>query len=189
MSIKKFMIIDLSLMALILIGLEALCAFAFGMFNTEAYVLTQVMTIAFIVMMRWGKFGLVHAFIGGIVYCALYGGTFSNFLIYSIGNLGIALSLLLFLKFDKEKVRLSKILTITYCVLGFIGLSLMRSVIAYTLVGESLIATVTSFFTTDSLSFIISVVAILIARKQKGLFEDQKSYLIRLSEEEKLSGK
>ncbi|MCL2592195.1 MAG: hypothetical protein FWD82_02400 [Defluviitaleaceae bacterium] len=189
MSLKKYMAIDLFLMLLILILLEAASAFAFGMFNTEAYVLTHVMTITFLVMMRWGKFSLIHAFAGGIVYSIVYGGTVQNFAIYAIGNLGIAVSLLIFLKFGKERVRLSKMLTIIYCGVGYLGINLSRTLIAFILLREPLLTTLTSFLTTDILSFIITVLAIFIAKRQKGLFHDQKDYLVKLSEEEKLRGK
>ncbi len=41
------------------------------------------------------------------------------------------------------------------------------------------------FLTTDMLSLLFSVVIVLISRKADGLFEDQKSYLIRMDKAKK----
>ena len=107
MSLKRYMCIDLFILGAILCGLEFLNSLALQYFPGEVFTLSVVLPITLIVMMRWGAYGVLHAVVGGLVYCIFNQGGPSTYLIYTLGNACIALNLVWFKKIGKEADHLS----------------------------------------------------------------------------------
>lgn len=180
-SFKQYRAIDLGIMTVILCVFEALTVFAAKWFPMESYTLSPTTLMLCIVMMRWGGFAAIHAVAGGLAFCLAAGAEPKQFAVYCIGNC-FALAGLAFLKAcGKEKVRSKIPFTVLFVVIVFVSIQVGRW--AVSLCFGSPLDSIISFFVTDSLSLLFAVVAVLISRKMDGLYEDQKSYLIRTEEE------
>lgn len=183
-SFKQYRAIDLCIWTVILLVFESVTAIAASRwFPGELYTLSQSIAVICIVMMRWGGYAAIHAVAGGIAFCLASSGTPEQFVMYCVGNC-FALSALAFFKaVGKEKVRGSVLFTILFTVAAFCGVQLGRWLVSLVFGGtpDSLVM----FFATDSLTLLYSVVVVLISGRVDGLYEDQKSYLIRTESERK----
>jgi len=188
-SLARYKCIDLAVLALIMCFLEGLISFGRGIFPGEVYVLSVVLPVSLIVIMRWGWLGLLHAAIGGAAYAALYGSGVRHLLIYTLGNLGIAVCVPLLLKIGKEKVRGSAPLTVLYVSTGWFGMVSGRAMAAFARDGGALLDITRRFYGAEALSFIAAIIILLIARRQNGVFEDQRRYLLRLEGEKRNDGR
>ena len=183
-SFKQYRIIDLAIWVFLLTVFESLTVLAATRwFPGELYMLSQLVAVLCIVMMRWGGYAAVHAVVGGAVFCLISGGNGPQFAVYCIGNCFALLALLLFKALGKEKVRAGAFLTILFVTLAFCGAQMGRWLVSLFLGGSP--DSIFSFFMTDSLSLLYAVVVVLIARRVDGVYEDQRSYLIRTEDERK----
>lgn len=189
MTKNKYRTIDLFIFAAIVTALEAINIRLLDFFPGEVFTLSVTMAVSLIVMMRWGAWGLIHAALGGLVYCLanLFSGAevqFSQFLIYTLGNLLIGLDFL-FLKYvGKEKVRNAPELTVIYALIGCLTMNLGRAIVSAVFNGEFLQVLI-RMLAVDALNAIITAIILLVARRQNGVFEDQNHYLLRLEAERK----
>ena len=147
-------------------------------FPGQLYTVSVSAAITCIVMMRWGAWAAIHAFLGGVVFCLAGGGSLRQVILYSLGNEFALLGLLLFRVFGREKIRSDKLLTLLFALCTQLLMQLGRAIVALP-AGASL-NTCLNFFTTDALSGIFTMVIVWIASRLDGIFEDQKSYLLRL---------
>ncbi len=183
MSLKRYMCIDLSMLGAILCGLEILNSAALRFFPGEVFTLSVVLPVTLIVMMRWGAYGLFHAVLGGLVYCICNRGGLHTYLIYMLGNACIAATLIWFRKIGKEAVRQSALNTVLFALTGYLAMNMGRAAVASALEGISVLPLLIRYLSVDTLSTVIGIVAVLVARRQNGLFEDQRQYLLRIQEE------
>ena len=122
----------------------------------------------------------------GVQTCALpilafslaSGATGKQTLIYVLGNCFALLALFLFKYPGKNKIKDKFYFTLLFVFAAYMGAQIGRWLVA-TLCGGAA-DSIIMFFATDTLSLLFSVVIVLISRKADGLFEDQKSYLIRM---------
>ncbi len=178
---KEYRAIDLALLALALAVFEFIIVRAANFwFPGQPFTVSLAAAMASIVYMRWGMWGAIHALEAGFVFCLFSGATGAQFLIYCFGNLFSVLSVLLLKAVGKERVR-TGYLSLVFPLLVQLLMQAGRAAMAL-LTGASL-ASVTGFFTTDSLSLLFTFVIIWIARKLDGVYEDQKHYLLRLHAE------
>lgn len=186
LSFKQYKAIDLALLAVILAVFEAITALAASKwFPYQLYTFSPTIAVICIVMMRWGGWAAIHAAVGGFAFCIASGGNIQQFAVYCIGNC-FALAALVFFKIKpigKENVRGKFYYTVLYTVTAYCGAQIGRWMVGLFL-GEPADSIIT-FFTTDIISLLFAVVVILLSRNIDGLFEDQKSYLIRTEEERK----
>ncbi len=181
-SFKQYRAIDLGMWTVILLVFESLTTLAAARwFPEELYTLSQTIAVLCIVMMRWGGFAVIHALAGGFVFCLISGGTAEQFAVYCVGNCFGLAALLLFKAVGKEKVRSRVPYAVMFTAAAFCGAQLGRWLVS--LVFGAQPGSIAAFFVTDSLSFLYAVVIVLISRRVDGLFEDQKSYLIRTESE------
>lgn len=194
-SFEQYRAIDLTILGVIL----ALCEFlatngAAKWFPNELYALSPTVAVVCIVMMRWGGFAAIHAVIGGLVYCLTLGGDLKQIVTYCVGNCFMLIALAWFKFFGKggkgfrdgkEKVRSKYYLTLLFTISAFLGAQIGRFAVSVMLGGPFSIGSFTAFLINDVITLLFSVVVVLISRKPDGLFEDQKSYLIRTEEERK----
>lgn len=211
LTFRQYRQMDLTVFGAMLVVAEALIVLAATRwFPAEAYTVSIVAAVTSIVLMRWGPWAAIHAVLGGLVYCFVSGGQPGQYLIYCAGNLFALLSLLWFRipgkdrtagsdrTSGKERIREDSFLTVIFGLTVQLLMQLGRAGAAFALLraspgsapaGTQSIAGALSFcigfITTDALSGFFTAVILWIARRQDGLFEDQKHYLLRIQEAEK----
>lgn len=182
-SFEQYRNIDLTILAVIL----AVCQFVIHLAVTrwypeQLYVVTPVAAVTALVMMRWGPWAGIHAALGGVLYAVLSGGTVEQVLIFGAGNLASLLALVMLKLFTKERVRGDGFLSLTFALLTqltmWLGRAGMAAVFGYA--PEACLG----FITTDILSGLFTLFIIWIVRRIDGLFEDQKTYLLRVQSEQ-----
>ena len=147
----------------------------------QLYTVSAGAALTAIVMIRWKGYAAIPALTGGLALCIAMGAVPVHYLIYCLGNL-FGVAALLFLKAVGEKrIRENAIWTIGFGVCTLVLMQAGRALIAL-LLGYG-IRNGIAFFATDSLSYVFTAVILWVARRQDGLFEDQKEYLVRLHTE------
>ncbi|MDE6732145.1 MAG: hypothetical protein K2J77_04640 [Oscillospiraceae bacterium] len=194
-SFEQYRAIDLTIMGVILAVCEFLTANAAAKwFPNELYALSPTVAVVCIVMMRWGGYAAIHAVIGGLVYCLTLGGDWKQIVIYCVGNCFMLIALAWFKFFGKggkgfrdgkEKVRSKYYFTLLFTINAFLGAQIGRFAVSVALGGSFSYDAFAAFLVNDIITLLFSVVVVLISRRVDGLFEDQKSYLIRTEEERK----
>lgn len=186
-TLRQYRTVDLVMTLVIMLVSQAVIYFAATKwYLDQLYIVSPVAAITAIVFMRWGAYAAIHAFAGGAAHCLLFGGGWTQLLIFSLGNLLSLFALFLIKKQGKENVRSSAYQTV---LLGFLVQALMllgRAGIALILGFEA--SACLSFITTDALSILFTVLIVWIARRVDGLFEDQKHYLIRMHQQDETQG-
>lgn len=181
-SFKQYRTIDLVIWLVILSVFEYITVMAASRwFPGELYTISQVVAVLCIVMMRWGGYAVIHAVAGGVVFCLAQGASTEQIAVYCVGNCFALIALAVFKAVGKENVRAKFHFTLLYTAAAFCGAQLGRWLVSLAFGGT--LGSIATFFTADSLSLLYAVVIVLISRKADGLFEDQKSYLIRTEAE------
>lgn len=184
LSLGEYRAIDLSILLLMQTFSQLLIHFAVNLwFPDQLYVASPVAGITALVMMRWGCFAGFHAFLGGLLYALLFGGTWQHLLIYGVGNLFSLGAMLMLRGYGKEQIRQDGVLSLLFALAVQILMMLGRGGIAL-LAGYSAQSCL-GFITTDALSILLTLLIIWIVRRMDGLFEDQKHYLLRMERERK----
>ncbi len=187
LTFQEYRSVDLALFAAMLVFSEyVITSAAVKWFPGQPYTVSVTGAICAIVLMRWGAWAGLHAILGGAVFCAVSGGSAGQFAIYCIGNLGCLGALALLRLLGVERIRKDKLYSLLFALVTLLLMQLGRAAVAWLLGTE--IAGCAGFFTTDALSGLFSMVIIYIARQLDGVFENQKTYLIRLQEQKKKKG-
>lgn len=197
-TFEQYRAIDLTIMCVILAVCEYLTAkAAASWFPNELYALSPTVAVVCIVMMRWGGYAAIHAVIGGLAYCITLGGDWKQFITYCVGNCFMLIALAWFkcfgkgekgrkaLKKGKEKVRSKFYFSLLFAISAFLGAQIGRFAVSVVLGGPFTAGAFGTFVANDVITLLFSVVVVLISRRVDGLFEDQRSYLIRTEEERK----
>lgn len=182
-SFRQYRAIDLTILMVIL----AVCQFGIHLatsywYPEQLYVVSPVAGVAALVMMRWSGYAGIHALLGGVVFTLLAGGTPEQMVIYGIGNLASVLALVMFKMFGKERIREDAFLSLVFAFLVQLLMWLGRAGLAAAFGYEA--AACLGFITTDVLSGLFTLFIIWIVRRTDGLFEDQKTYLLRIQSEQ-----
>ncbi len=179
-TFKEYKIIDLGLWAIIMAIFEFLIVMARNWwFPTEIYTVSLEAAVTAIVFMRWGFWGGIHALVGGFVFCTFSQGSRDQYIIYCLGDLLSMVAVFMLRGLGKERVRQDVRLTLLFAFLVQFLMQAGRALVA--LAFGNAPGVVFGFFTTDSLSYVFTLVIIWIARKLDGVYEDQKHYLLRLN--------
>ena len=177
-TLTRYALIDLTILAFVMVALEGLIFYGMNRFPGELYTLSIILPVSLIVIMRWGAVGVLYAVLGGWMHFLLLDVVDINRYLYVLGYLGVVLCLPLIFLPGKERVRDSTVLTVLFVVLGWLGMGIGRGFVVF----QTLTAEVLAM---DLLNGFAAVIIVLIARKQNGVFEDQRHYLNRLHEESK----
>ena len=184
LTYKQYRTVNIILLTLIFVIAESAVTLGANLWFRELpYVLSLAVLFTSLEMMRWRGFGAIAAVVSGIVFCAASGASPRQYLIYCAGNLAMLAALVFLKKAGYGKVRSSALLSIGYVLIVFILAQAGRWAVS-TALGEDP-KLIVQFVTTDSLSALFAIIAILILRNSDGIFEEQKSYLMRLEEERK----
>lgn len=183
MSFVKYKTIDLIVWGVIVCALEALSRVSLDFFPGEAFAFSVTLPVALIVIIRWGAWGVLHASLGGLTYALANGGTLENCLIYVFGNAFLAGNLLWLKRPGKSVLQKTPLYSALYVLTGYALMNLGRAIIASPLMGMTFFPLVSRYFSVEALSAVIALVAVFVARRQNGVFEDQKAYLLRVQKE------
>lgn len=187
-SFRQYRAIDLSIMTGLLILSQSLISIvAATIYADQLYVVSTVGAVTALVMMRWNGYAAIPAFLGGLLYTFLSGGTLQHYLIYSLGNLLSLLALILFKLMGKEAIRTDGLMTMFFAFTVQILMQLGRAGVAFLFGNPAGVCL--GFITTDALSILFTVCVIWVTRRIEGLFEDQKKYLLRIQKERQTEGR
>lgn len=182
MSLGTYRFVDIFVFTVLMILFEFL---ATNFVDTSLYSVSLFIPLTLIVMMRWNIWSIIIIIASAITYVYANNGTSDNYLIYIIGDLFILFNLLWLIKY-KQNIKEKNYMCIIYVISGYFLVEVGRSIVSACL-GYDFFKILLSFLGTDSLSVLVGLVVILIARKQNGLFEDQIEYLKRINAEENLN--
>ncbi len=196
MSFKSYRAIDLTIWTAIMLITELILSYASNTwFVIDSLGISIVLPLLIIVAMRWGWLSVIPAVICGFATCffsKLSGGTtelnVTNIIITELGYLTVLFSLLWFKFLPKEKTKASWGLCFSLVITIYILYCAVKGVASAIAFGENLFSCFISFLMVESVTLLFAEIIILIVRKLEGIFEDQKSYLIKLEkqrEEEK----
>ncbi len=181
LTLRQYRNIDLLCFAAMLVVSEYVISAAAGKwFPGQPFVVSVTASLTSIVLMRWGAWAAFHAVLGGLVLCVSSGGIGQQYAIYCIGNLASLFSLFIIRWIGSERIRESSTLSLFFAASVQLLMQAGRALTAVVL-GMRLSDCVV-FFSTDSLSLLFTLLIIWIARRLDGIFEDQKTYLLRLQE-------
>ena len=182
LTFKQYRITDIIfLTALFTISEVVVTLAANKWFPEQPYVFSLSVLFIALFLMRWSLYAFIPAIVGAVAFCIASEALPEHYLIYTEGNL-FALIPFLYLFFrGKEKVRKDPLKTAFFVTLIYIFMQFGRT-FANICVGGSL-SNFFLFLTTDSISLLFALVASILLRKTDGLFEDQKSYLLRTEKE------
>ena len=184
LTFNQYRAIDLTIMSIMTVVFEAVTAFAATKwFPGELYAVSPTIALTCIVMMRWGGFGAINAVLGGFTFCVASGASEKQILIYAVGNCFSLLALFLFKAMGKAKIKDKFYFTALFVLAAYVGAQIGRWLVGLVFGGQ--LDSIVMFLATDCLSLLFSEVIVLISRRVDGLFEDQKSYLIRLDKARK----
>ena len=177
----QYCAVDLSLFAVILIVFETvLLRAATAWFPQEAWTVSLVPAITAIVMVRWGPWAGLHALLGGVVTALVSRARLQQYFVYGVGNLAGLATLLLLRDGRWKKLQASALYNFLFAALTVLCMQAGRMLVAL-VVGapaEGLLL----FITTDSVTYIFTLVILWIAARLDGLLEDQRHYLARIND-------
>ena len=187
MTVGRYRAVDLSLFAVILIVFEmVLVRAANEWFPKEPWTVSVTAAVTAVVMVRWGPWCALHALIGGIVTVTVSRGTAQQFLIYGLGNLAAMAVWPLERKWGWERLRSNSLLNFLFAALVLLAMQGGRILIALVLgtKPEELLL----FITSDSVSYIFTLVIVWIVSRLDGMLEDQEHYLRRINDPKNREG-
>lgn len=193
LSFNQYKAIDLAIYAVILLVFEAVSVFAANSwFRGRPFTVSIVTLIVALVSVRWGWYSVIHAVLGGLVYSVCFSAARADvetsvYAIYAVGNAFSALSVVFVKLVGADRIRKNFLLMLSYVVLTYASIHLGHAVVSAVL-GNGF-GVIVNFLATDSVSLLFSVVAVFITSKLDGVFEDQKSYLLRTQKERENSEK
>ena len=184
-TVSQYRAVDLTLFAMMLFFFESIIIFATNRwFPQEPYTVSVVPALTAIVLIRWGTWAGIHAFLGGLVLCIFSGAGLPQYVIYCVGNLFSLFSVLTFKAFGgKQGISASSLKTLLFGLEVLLLMQIGRALISL-LFGNSLL-TAAGFLTTEAVTDLFTLVILWIVRRLDGLLEDQYHYLLRLQEEER----
>lgn len=189
LTFNQYRAIDLTIMAVVLALSEALATMAASRwFPQEFFSISTTLTVVCIVMMRWDGYAVIHAALGGGVFCLVLGASPEQFAIYCAGNCGALIALVLFKLIGKKKITQKFGFSILFVIVAFLGLELGRwgmSLIVSSMGEGGTLRVLIDLMLMDCITLLFTLVAVLISRRMDGLFEDQRDYLLRVKEEQR----
>ena len=184
-SFSQYRTIDLTILSLVLAVCQYLTHLATSFwFPEQLYVVSPVAGMTALVMMRWSAWAAIPAGLGGVLFVWMSGGNLQQLLIYAAGNLASLAALVMFRLFGKERIRKESFLAVTFAIAVQLLMQLGRAALGFVFGFPT--AAVIGFITTDILSILFTVFIVWTVRRIEGLFEDQKSYLLRIQREQQV---
>lgn len=151
-------------------------------FPEQAFSISFVYLFVALVAMRWGAWMLIPSTTCAIAYCIVLKASWQMYLVVIAGNAFCVLLLALHKLIGKQRIRDSAWWTTLYMFAVYAFISLGRFLVGLPMPDITIAASLNSILY-DALPAVFALIVVLICRKQNGLFEDQKHYLIRTQKE------
>ena len=181
-TIGQYRAIDLSLFALMAMVSEMLLVTAATRwFPMEAYTVSATAALTAVVMIRWGPWAALHAFLGGLAFCLASGANLRQFMTYCIGNELAMLLLFIVKKKGDGYIRETAFRTMAFGGATLLLMQMGRAAVSILFGAE--LGQAAGFFTTDSVSMVFTLTVMWIVRRLDGVFENQYHYLRRIQSE------
>ena len=181
-TFKQYRNIDLFIFGALLAVSEAVTTIATNKwFYAQPIAISTTIAFLCIVMMRWDKWAIAHAILGGLVFCIASGAQPHQYAIYLIGNCFAMGAMLWFIPFGKEGIRKSPFKLLLFTLSAYLLTQVGRWVVS--LIFDGRLDAIVVYLTTDVISLLFAVVVIMLMRGVDGMIEDQKTYLFRLQRE------
>lgn len=173
------------MMAVLLLIFETIIIMASNRwFPGEPYTVSLTPAITAIVLIRWGPWAAIHAFLGALVLCIESDAGLTQYAVYCLGNLFSLLALPVIRKMGGDSaVRSDSLKTLLYGLIVLFMMQAGRAIVA--LICGTSIAVVFGFFTTEAITDLFTLVILWIVRRLDGILEEQQHYLKRIREEER----
>ncbi|MDR3021760.1 MAG: hypothetical protein LBU60_03695 [Clostridiales bacterium] len=178
MTLNKFRIIDISIFCGLAFFLEVVNGIAVGIVG-EVFYLSISVVLSTIALLRWGWYGIIVCFFASFGYLLGNGGQAKHYAIYLIGSVFLGANLLWFKILQKDTLSKNFFVACLFLVSAFLFVNLGRYLVALMFVRD--FAIFIDLIAADSLNLVIGIFIIFIAQRQKGLFVDQRDYLVQLS--------
>ena len=190
LTFKQYRTLDLTIFTVLYAIIETLIVIGSNKwFSHQFYTLSLSVTVVGIVMVRWGGFAIVPCLVGSAVYLIFHAAagssvTYQTVIIYLGSSLSMLLGLFYIKLVKKERLADRKSLAcyglaIVLYLLTIVFRTLISMCFGY---GFSIIV---NYNFAECLTLLFALVAIFIARRQEGLFIDQKTYLLELEKKRK----
>ncbi len=183
LTFAQYRAADVAIFTVIATAFEALVTLAATQwFPDQAYSISFVYVFAALVAMRWGAWMLVPTTTSALAYCLVLQADWQMYLVMALGNAFCVLLLVLHKLIGKQRIRDSAWWTTLYVAATYVFVSAGRLLVGLPMPQITVAASLNSILY-DALPAAFALVVVLICRKQNGLFEDQKHYLIRTQKE------
>ena len=185
-SIKQYRLGDLFMFAIIAVIGELVCYYAQFWFPSAAfYTLNLMLPVITLVSVRWGWWGVILAAFEGVVYCLIRGGDWRLYITIVVSCAAIASELLAIKLIKEERLKKDWYWAFLIVLLGWVSVNIVRTCLFAAFYGDFVSALATFFGFSDCglLALVMGEVIILVCRRLDGLFENQKSYILRLKRE------
>ena len=190
LTFKQYRTLDLTIFTVLYAIIETLIVIGSNKwFSHQFYTLSLSVTVVAIVMVRWGVYALIPALVGAVCYLLANLGVgnqvnYQTVIIYLGSSLSMLLGLFYIKLVKKERLADRKSLAcyglaIVLYLLTIVFRTLISMCFGY---GFSIIV---NYNFAECLTLLFALVAIFIARRQEGLFIDQKTYLLELEKKRK----
>ena len=190
LTFKQYRTLDLTIFTVLYAVIETFIVIGSNKwFSHQFYTLSLSVTVVAIVMVRWGVYALIPALVGAVCYLLANLGVgnqvnYQTAIIYLGSSLSMLLGLFYIKLVKKERLADRKSLAcyglaIVLYLLTIVFRTLISMCFGY---GFSIIV---NYNFAECLTLLFALVAIFIARRQEGLFIDQKTYLLELEKKRK----
>lgn len=174
---------DVTIFSVIAVVFEVIVTLAATQwFPEQDYSISFVYVFVAMVAMRWGAMMLIPSTGCALAYCIALGANWQMYVIMMVGNAFSLLLLAMHRLVGKQKIRDSAIWTTFYVIATFVFISFGRFLVALPMPDVSMAESLNGILY-DVFPAVFALIIVLICRKQNGLFEDQKHYLIRTQKE------
>ena len=177
-----------------MLAAEVLASFAANVwFPIDSFAVSLIFPVLVVVIMRWDAFCIIPAVAGAVATCLFEqvsaGRTMSvaAVAVSLSGSLALFSAIPLFLAFGKGNMRAGKsvirekwYLSAVYVIILYIIANLVTAVADAIITGEAFFPKLVYYMGLNSITLLFAVIIVLISRKLDGVFEDQRTYLIRL---------
>lgn len=192
-SFKEYMMIDLLTLSILGFGLEFFCLKVLGGF------ITLGLTISLIAVFRWNFKGLIPTFASGLAWVVVsltnvdHKLAFSEFILIflfsAISSLGVIIVMLMFKKINKKIIKKDFEVLSLYCIIGYIGQSLVRFIVAFFYENDFLEALQTGFVYNGVaiMGLVLAVVIVGISSRSESVLVEPLDYIKGLEEDRKRS--
>ena len=184
LTFKQYRQIDVIIWCVLTAVFETVASLASNRwFLLQAMTISISLTMVCLTMMRWNVYALLPSMIGALSFCIASEGQIKEYLVYCGGSFFCLLALPFLKKLGKERVRKNPPFLILFIIILYLSLVLGRWICSLAI--EPSFNSLLAFLGTDVLSLLFALLVVFITRNVDGLFEDQKSYLLRLDRERK----